>query len=186
MELYLNEIIQSTTKSLKFWESKDKNHRLLYFQIDPQNDGIPAHFHPLGEDYAIVVDGEMLYDISFDTQITVSENEIAFGWQHFVHGYHNRSNFPLHIIIFATPENNPSIYNEVENKTCFDEKVRVQNLTNNFNTMESNFIKFSIVQGDLAIKNCILYDWQNKKIIFPTETTEYILNKEGYLQIVFK
>lgn len=38
----------------------------------------------------------------------------------------------------------------------------------------------------IALKNCILYDWQNKNIIFPTETTECILNKEGYLQIVFK
>lgn len=54
----------------------------------------------------------MTYDISFKEQIVVNKNSLVFGWTNYVHGYHNSNNMPLHILVFATLENNLSVYNQ--------------------------------------------------------------------------
>ncbi|MBK3497037.1 hypothetical protein JFL43_19795 [Viridibacillus sp. YIM B01967] len=64
----LQALMESNTKFEKVWESIDRNHRILYFQIDEDDEGIPAHFHPYGEDSAIILQGELTYDISFEHQ----------------------------------------------------------------------------------------------------------------------
>ncbi|MEA0564576.1 MULTISPECIES: hypothetical protein [Lysinibacillus] len=47
----LKALIKSDIKFKKIWESSCKNHRVLYFQIDKDDNGIEAHFHPYGEDH---------------------------------------------------------------------------------------------------------------------------------------
>ena len=108
--LDLDELMKSDIKFKQIWESSCKNHRVLYVQINNEDDGIVAHFHPFGEDHALILDGELTYDISFDEQIVAKKNTLVFGWTNYVHGYHNPSAKPLHILIFATPENNLSLY----------------------------------------------------------------------------
>lgn len=110
----LKQIMKSDNKFKKIWESSCKNHRVLYFQINNEDEGIDAHFHPLGEDHALVLEGELTYDISFEEQIVAKKNNLVFGWTNHVHGYHNYSEKPLHILVFATPENNLSVYNQRE------------------------------------------------------------------------
>lgn len=108
----LKALIKSDIKFKKIWESSCKNHRVLYFQIDKDDNGIEAHFHPYGEDHALILEGELTYDISFKEQIVVNKNSLVFGWTNYVHGYHNSNDMPLHILVFATPENNLSVYNQ--------------------------------------------------------------------------
>ena len=108
----LKTLIESDIKFKKIWESSCKNHRALYFQINNEDNGIDAHFHPFGEDHAFILDGELTYDISFNEQIVAKKNSLVFGWTNYVHGYHNASEKPLHILVFATPENNMTVYNQ--------------------------------------------------------------------------
>ena len=98
-------------------EIKDFSEKELYAAaaIEAMEDaGIDAHFHPFGEDHALILEGELTYDISFEKQIIAKKNNLVLGWTNYVHGYHNISDKPLHILIFATPENNLSVYNQQE------------------------------------------------------------------------
>lgn len=110
--LDLKALIKSDIKFKKIWESSCKNHRVLYFQINNEDNGIEAHFHPFGEDHALILEGELTYDVSFEEQIVAKKNNLVFGWTNYVHGYHNFSEIPLHILVFATPEINISVYNQ--------------------------------------------------------------------------
>ncbi len=65
----LKALMNSEIKFKQVWESSCKNHRVLYFQINNTDDGIDAHFHPFGEDHALVLEGELTYDISFKEQM---------------------------------------------------------------------------------------------------------------------
>jgi len=75
----LKKIMQSDIKFKKIWESTCRNHRVLYFQINNEDEGIDAHFHPLGEDHALILEGELTYDISFEEQIVAKKNNLVFG-----------------------------------------------------------------------------------------------------------
>lgn len=86
--------MKSDIKFKKIWESSCKNHRVLYFQINNEDEGIDAHFHPFGEDHALILEGELTYDISFEEQIVAKKNNLVFGWTNYVHGYHNYSEKP--------------------------------------------------------------------------------------------
>ena len=108
----LKELKESAIKFKKLWESSCKNHRVLYFQLNAEDEGIPPHFHQFGEDHAFILDGELTYDISFKEQIVAKKNSLVFGWTNTVHGYHNFKKDPLHILVFATPERNDSIYDD--------------------------------------------------------------------------
>lgn len=66
---------------------------------------IEFYFHPYGEDHALILEGELTYDISFKEQIVVNKNSLVFGWTNYVYGYHNLNDMPLHILVFATTEN---------------------------------------------------------------------------------
>lgn len=144
-------------KYIKVWESEDLNHRILYFQLDKGEEGIPAHFHPHGEDHAIVLDGELTYDISFDQQLKANVNEIVFGWNNYVHGYHNYSDKPLHLLIFATPEHNPSVYSKENHIEEQNERVRKAAIDKNFASIASERIRFS-VKRDGNQKYMFTYD----------------------------
>ena len=120
----LVDLMKSDRKFEKIWESTCKNHRVLYFQIDEGDEGIPPHFHPYGEDHAFILEGELTYDISFEQQIVAKKNSLVFGWTYAVHGYHNTNSSSLHILVFATPEHNSSVYNESKLPRKIDVKLR--------------------------------------------------------------
>ncbi|WP_339194697.1 cupin domain-containing protein [Solibacillus sp. FSL R5-0449] len=120
----LKELMKADIKFKKIWESSCKNHRILYFQINNGDEGIKAHFHPFGEDHALILEGELTYDISFEEQIIAVKNNLVFGWSNYVHGYCNNTERPLHILVFATPENNSSVYNQREQNVKNHSKIR--------------------------------------------------------------
>ena len=159
----IRKLMDSSEKYMKVWESKDLNHRILYFQLDKADEGIPAHFHPHGEDHAIVLEGELTYDISFNQQIKASENEIVFGWNKHVHGYHNHSDKPLHLLVFATPEYNPSVYSEVGYEVNKGEKMRKATINKDFGTIASDRMKFSI-ETDEVTMDMFAYDKDTKEL----------------------
>lgn len=140
-KLNIRKMVNSKEKYLKVWESENLHHRILYFQLDKEE--IPAHFHPYGEDHAIVLSGELTYDISFDRQIEAAENDIVFGWNNYIHGYHNQSDKPLHLLIFATPKYNPSVYKKEENGENHNLKIRKAAIDKNFKTIASKRMRFS-------------------------------------------
>lgn len=159
-KLNIRKLIHLQEKYLKVWESKDLQHRILYFQLDKEDEGIPAHFHPYGEDHAIILAGELTYDISFDRQIKAVENEIVFGWNKYIHGYRNHSDKPLHLLVFATPEYNPSVYTKEEKN---DQKIRKAKIDESFTTIASERIKFSIKTAGYH-KDSIAYDKRTKEL----------------------
>lgn len=176
----LNELIASNIKFQKIWESKDYNHRLLYFQIDPEDDGIPAHFHPEGEDSAIILKGELSYDISFKHQISANENDIVFGWTNCVHGYHNNSILPLHILVFATPDHNPSIYEH--SASCINDiTVRKAKISPLFNVVSSSRMTFSVIYKEYQ-PNTLAYNWSSKLIKEVKQEEKYMNNEWLFIQ----
>ncbi len=178
--LDLKALIKSDIKFKKIWESSCKNHRVLYFQINNEDNGIEAHFHPFGEDHALILEGELTYDVSFEEQIVAKKNNLVFGWTNYVHGYHNLSEIPLHILVFATPENNASVYNQ--------SKLPQQNYTN------SRLIKLPIVEKIVYnrvffssmppkdFSNTLVIDLKNQKI----EYTQCKVDSNDTLYIKFK
>ena len=158
----LTELMDSNIKFEKVWESTDYNHRLMYLQMDPDDKGIPAHFHPEGEDSAIILKGELCYDVSFEHQINANENDIVFGWTNFVHGYHNDSLLPLHLLVFATPEHNPSVYEH--SSSCLNaNSVRKVKMSPLFSEISSSRMKFSVIHKEYQ-PNTLAYNWNSKQI----------------------
>lgn len=160
-KLGIRKMMNSKEKYKKVWESDNLSHRILYFQLDKEDEGIPAHFHPYGEDHAIVLQGELTYDISFHKQIKAVENEIVFGWNQCIHGYQNCSDEPLHLLVFATPEHNPSMYSKGEEKHV--EKIRKAKIDKNFRSIASERIQFSTeIAGNLNY--IFAYDKEEKEL----------------------
>jgi quercetin dioxygenase-like cupin family protein len=83
--------------------TKNRNARLIEFFLE-KGDSIGAHTHPYGEDCASVLSGELSYYISNKELITVRQGEVVFGWKDVIHGYLNENDVPVHMIVFATPE----------------------------------------------------------------------------------
>lgn len=182
----LQAIMESNTKFEKVWESIDRNHRILYFQIDEDDEGIPAHFHPYGEDSAIILQGELTYDISFKHQVKAIENEIVFGWTNYVHGYHNNSHNPLHILIFATPEQNPCVYEQNEFMIYKDKSVRKTKLTQHFKKTSSSRMIFSVGVIEKYKPNIFVYNWDTKELREIQPWEHYPLLNQGCLYICFQ
>ena len=180
----LKELIDSTIKFMKVWESPCKNHRILYFQMNKEDIGIDAHFHPFGEDSALVLQGELTYDISFEEQLVAKENNLVFGWTNTVHGYHNVHETPLHILVFATPEHNPSEYNKALLPAQSLHNIR-HIVVSKMKTVESNRVHFSTVQPT-SFTNCLYVDLKRKvlKVLNPCTMNQPL--EEGGLFITFK
>jgi mannose-6-phosphate isomerase-like protein (cupin superfamily) len=185
MNINLIEYIHSTKKFAKVWESACKNHRILYFQLNKEDEGIAAHFHPYGEDSALVLQGELTYDISFDQQIVASENNVLFGWTNNVHGYHNVHENPLHILVFATPENNPSEYKRERLPKQSLSQVRIIDVLANMSNIESPRMLFSTM-APTNFTNCISIHLESKilKVLNPFENNPP--DEDGELFITFK
>lgn len=179
--LDLKALMKSDIKFEKIWESSCKNHRVLYFQFDNEDNGINAHFHLYGEDHALILEGELTYDVSFEEQIVAKENNLVFGWTNYVHGYHNFSRKPLHILVFATPENNLSVYDE--------SKLPIQNYTNiriieklpNKDKLVSDRVIFSSVPPK-DLSNTFIIDFESKKVEYPKSKVD----SNDKLYITFK
>jgi uncharacterized cupin superfamily protein len=164
MLVHLKELMNSNTMYQKVWESSCKNHRILYFQINPQDKGIDAHFHPFGEDHAFVLAGELTYNVSFERQIKAKENSLVFGWTNYVHGYQNDSDQPLHILVFATPENNLSIYEK--NKLSMQNFINIRTLDSSitFDEISSERIIFSTFPPK-DLSDTVMIHLESKKLI---------------------
>lgn len=161
--LDLKDLMKSDLKFKKIWESYCKNHRVLYFQINKENNGIDAHFHPSGEDHAFILDGELTYDISFEEHIVAKKNNLVFGWTNYVHGYHNSREKPVHILVFATPENNLSVYNQSKLPLQNYSKIRlIENLFDIKNIVSDRMIFSSLPPKDFS--NTIIIDLVNQTI----------------------
>lgn len=160
----LSDLINSDNKFGKVWESSCLNHRILYFQIDENDEGITAHFHQFGEDSAIILQGELIYDISFEQQLEVYENEIVFGWTNYVHGYHNQNSIPLHIIIFATPEQNRSVYDK--DSLPADEYSAIRSAKLSLSMQEISSIRTAFTTGIMENykNNTLSYNWKTKEL----------------------
>ncbi|AMO85759.1 hypothetical protein B857_00621 [Solibacillus isronensis B3W22] len=161
----LKNIMKSDIKFKKIWESSCKNHRVLYFQINKEDEGIDAHFHPLGEDHALILEGELTYDISFEEQIVAKKNNLVFGWTNYVHGYHNYSEKPLHILVFATPENNLSVYNQRELPVKNITNIRLIEKLPTKEEISSTRVMFSSTPPS-DFSNCLTLDLENQIINF--------------------
>lgn len=180
MLVHLKELMISNTKYQKVWESSCKNHRILYFQINSNDIGIEAHFHPFGKDHAFVLQGELTYDISFERQIKAKENSLVFGWTNYVHGYQNDSDQPLHILVFATPKNNPSIYEK--NMLSMQNFINIRTWDcSTFDEIRSERITFSASHSK-DLSDTVMIHLQSKKlIVLPNE----IETKDNALYITF-
>lgn len=177
----LNALIISDIKFKKIWESPCKNHRVLYFQINKTDNGINAHFHPYGEDHALILEGELTYDISFEEQIVAKKNTLVFGWTNYVHGYRNYSETPLHILVFATPENNLTEYNQSELPTQNYNNIRfIDNLSNIEQIFSDRMIFSSVPPKDVS--NTLIIDLENRKI----GSAQYKVDSNEKLYITFK
>ncbi|MCH7322103.1 cupin domain-containing protein [Solibacillus sp. MA9] len=180
--LDLKELMKSETKFKKIWESPCKNHRVLYFQINNDDNGIEAHFHPYGEDHALILEGELTYDVSFKEQIVAKKSDIVFGWTNYVHGYHNFNDKPLHILVFATPENNLSLYNQSELPTQDNEKIRkIEKLTKAENLASNRVIFSSVPPNDFS--KTLIIDLVSQKIEY---TQHGMGNYDSNLYVTFK
>ena len=179
--LDLKKLMKSDIKFKKIWESSCKNHRVLYFQINNGDKGIDAHFHPFGEDHALILEGELTYDISFEEQIVAKKNNLVFGWTNYVHGYHNSSEKPLHILVFATPKNNLSMYNQSKlpvknyNNIRFIKKLPIEEII-----ISNRLIFSSIPPSDFS--NTLIIDLENQIIKY----TQYKLKSHNQLYVTFK
>ncbi|ETT80602.1 hypothetical protein MKZ08_12895 [Viridibacillus sp. FSL R5-0477] len=182
--LDLKELMKSKTKFKKIWESPCKNHRVLYFQINNEDNGIKAHFHPYGEDHALILEGELTYDVSFKEQIVAKKSDLVFGWTNYVHGYHNFNEKPLHILVFATPENNLSVYDQSELPIQNDANIRIIEKLPKAENLASNRVIFSSVPPK-DFSNTLIIDLESQKI----EYTQYKMDKDNNnnkLYITFK
>ena len=169
--LDLKALMKSDIKFNKIWESSCKNHRVLYFQIDNEDNGIDAHFHPFGEDHALILDGELTYDVSFKEQLVGKKNNLVFGWTNYVHGYHNSSEKPLHILVFATPENNLSVYNQSQHPVQNYNNIRcIENLSNIEKIVSSRMIFSSVPPKDFS--NTLIIDHVNQTIKFTPDNID--------------
>ena len=159
----LNELMMSACKFKKIWESACKNHRVLYFQIDKEDKGIPAHFHPFGEDHAFILDGKLTYDLSFEEQLVAEKESLVFGWTNAVHGYHNSDDTPVHILVFATPEHNESVYDKNALPVHDDSKVRYIKATTIEETLYSNRMVFSSIPPN-DWTNTLTFDYKRQRL----------------------
>ncbi|MFJ7182929.1 cupin domain-containing protein [Lysinibacillus xylanilyticus] len=184
--IQLSDLINSDKKFEKLWESLCHNHRVLYFQIDENDEGIAAHFHPYGEDSAIILQGELIYDISFEQQLKAYENEIVFGWTNYVHGYHNQNSIPLHIIIFATPEQNRSVYDKDSLPADEYSAIRSAKLSPSMQEISSIRTVFSTGIMESYKNNTLSYNWKTKELRELNCNDSYPLIDPDTLFIQFK
>ena len=187
MEIFnLRELMNSEIKFSKLWESSCKNHRILYFQIDSEAEDIPVHFHPNGEDNAIVLQGKLTYDVKFEEQINAFENDIVFGWTNYVHGYHNKHSIPLHILIFATPENNWSVFDKDKLPEVIFNEMRIKNFPQAMIEIESTRMIFSSGKMDTYKDNTFSFNWHSKELRKMKSNDTYPLITPESLYIQFK
>ena len=166
----LKELMDSDRKFEKIWESACKNHRVLYFQLEEKDAGIDAHFHPFGEDHAFILEGELTYDFSFEEQLVARKNSLVFGWTNAVHGYHNDNETPLHILVFATPEQNDSVFDESKLLTKDDSNIRYIDTLSMKGTLFSNRVVFSSIPPS-DFTNTLSLDY-NRQILHVTPCDE--------------
>ena len=79
------------------------NQTELYEIVFPRGKGLAAHIHTAGEDCALVLSGNLTYYVGNRETIQVEPGGLVFGWQNVLHGYLNRGDEPVRLVVFVTP-----------------------------------------------------------------------------------
>jgi mannose-6-phosphate isomerase-like protein (cupin superfamily) len=170
----------------KFAESLDLDTRIIEFVLLEEDNGIPPHIHPHGEDCAYILEGELQYNIDFDETITVKEGELVVGWTDLIHSYKNVSTHPVHFLVFATPEFNKTVYPErnvdkvkylpiTERKyNCLRQEFHLTSPFTTYSTVEIDGLYAEEVEG--AFKSFL--DLEDKRL--------YVFNEEEVLLVTEK
>lgn len=176
----------STFKGEKIYETQTKNARLIEFVL-LEGDGISPHSHPYGEDCAVVLSGNLMYYINNKESINAGRGDTVFGWQNVIHGYKNVNKEPVHMLIFASPQNtgldyladnDPRVSHlSLENRiTRFDEISKIKTMgigvfenvvvTGTFS--EKSTEKELNIFIDIVNKKVLIYE--NEDVVFTTES----------------
>lgn len=79
------------------------NQTELYEIVFPRGKGLAAHIHTAGEDCALVLSGNLTYYVGNRETIQVEPGGLVFGWQNVLHGYLNRGDEPVRLVVFCHP-----------------------------------------------------------------------------------
>jgi quercetin dioxygenase-like cupin family protein len=175
----------------KICESKDKNTRVLYFNLSKHDKEIPPHIHPQGEDCAYVLHGSLSYYIDLEECITVKAGELAAGWSNVIHGYKNLSEKNVHFLVFATPENNLTVYPSTDSSQivripieerhflCLDHSVNIASNFTAYNTIEISGDyheeKENVFKVFLDLANNVLYTFEDEAVVIQSLTPKRFL-----------
>lgn len=163
---------------VKIFESHDKQCRLIngFFK---KGEGIEPHIHPFGEDCALVISGELTYFLSNENTILVSSGEVVFGFVNVLHGYLNQQLDPVHLVIFATPQNTGLSYLADTDPLVVHPPLekRIMNCLTNGHQNNSDHSSFTslVIEGTFQEKKeegfCkVFIDWVGKEVfIFDNE-----------------
>ncbi len=92
-----------------------------------------------------------------------------------MHGYQNSSEKPLHILVFATPENNVSVYNQSKLPRQNYTDIRLVEKVEKSEKIASNRVVFSSVPPK-DFSNTLIIDLKNQVIVNPQFKTEHSSN----------
>ncbi|MGD6900327.1 cupin domain-containing protein [Bacillus infantis] len=175
----------------KICESKDKNTRILYFNLSKHDEEIPPHIHPQGEDSAYVLQGSLSYYIDLDECITVKAGELVTGWSNVIHGYKNLSENNVRFLVFATPEENLTVYPSIDSSQivripiqerhfiCLDNKVNIASNFTTYNTIEISGKyyeeKEDVFKVFLDLANNVLYTFEDEAVVTESLTPKRFL-----------
>jgi quercetin dioxygenase-like cupin family protein len=143
--LNLSKTDTSQSKSEKVMESSEGQSRLIEFVLK-RDEGISPHIHPKGEDCALVLEGELTYFLTNKDSIKARSGELVLGYKNVLHGYLNKEDESVHLLIFAAPrdiglaypnDDDPIIRNLPVNQRIFNcnDKVSVCSELSSFSTL---------------------------------------------------
>lgn len=173
---YKNELLHS---------SKGKN-TSLYEIIFPQRQGLGVHIHTSGEDCALVLSGYLTYFVGNRETIKAESGSIVFGWQNVLHGYLNKENEPVHLLVFVTPSKIGLAYPEDDDPVV--RKVPVErrkvhakeevNVSSEYSSFQTVLVHGRYEEPEELDTFKVFIDWKKKQLfIFDGEKVELTTNE---------
>lgn len=156
----------------KIIESRNKASRIIEGVLKPGEE-IGPHTHPYGEDCALVLSGTLTYYVRNHETIDVQAGEAVFGFQNVIHGYRNNSDVPVHLLIFATPEQTGLEYPADDAEAVLHPFREERKLTKDEHGryLRSAYSSFVFLQVDGSYEeegqdgtNKVFVDWQSKDV----------------------
>jgi len=176
----------------KLVESKNKNIRIIEFSLLKESNEIPPHFHPYGEDCAYVLKGELTYYIDTHSTVNLDKGNLAVGWTNLIHGYKNMSDSSVYFLVFATPEDNLTVYpegNDLDIKhillnrrvyNCLENDICIASPLSSFKTLVVDGIyqeleEKGVFKSFLDLEENILYTFETEKVELKTDKPKKFL-----------